>query len=199
MVHAAPWQADHVVGKIDGIAIGLRYVDGKLSEAQTRKSRCAMELIESVHSIPKQLKRKSVALSRSTTSCGACPRTRKIPERRNRSLQSLRGSTVSVAIFFCAYRLIGSLTNESQAMEDLRRHGFDVPNNCPPNAEVCKLYEQWREGHVSERQQFNNKLFKSWPTDGVVAKVFDQKLQRSSAQVSNVELGHRIEQWHRLN
>ena len=45
--------------KIDGIAIGLRYVDGNLSEAQTRKGRCAMELIESVHSIPKQLKRKA--------------------------------------------------------------------------------------------------------------------------------------------
>ena len=30
--------------KIDGIAIGLRYVDGKLTEAQTRKGRCAMEL-----------------------------------------------------------------------------------------------------------------------------------------------------------
>ena len=42
----------------------------------------------------------------------------------------------------------------------------------------ASLYQQWREGHVSERQPFNTKLFKSWPTDGVVAKVFDQKLQR---------------------
>jgi NAD-dependent DNA ligase len=65
-------------------------------------------------------------------------------------------------------------------MEDLRRHGFDVPDTivCTKPAEVCKLYKQWREGHVSERQPFNTKLFKSWPTDGVVAKVFDQKMQR---------------------
>ena len=168
--------------KIDGIAIGLRYVDGKLTEAQTRKGRCAMELVESVHSIPKQLKRKSLGMVEIHGELWGVPK----DSQDSRTPQSIaavsaRFNRVSGSgLMFCAYRLVGSLTNESQAMEDLRRHGFDVPDTivCTKPSEVCRLYKQWREGHVSERQPFNTKLFKSWPTDGVVAKVFDQKLQR---------------------
>ena len=168
--------------KIDGIAVGLRYVDGKLTEAQTRKGRCAMELVESVHSIPKQLKRKSIGMVEIHGELWGVPK----DSQDSRTPQSIaavsaRFNRVSGSgLMFCAYKLVGSLTNESQAMEDLRRHGFDVPDTivCTKPAEVCKLYRQWREGHLGEREPFNTKLFKSWPTDGVVAKVFDQKLQR---------------------
>ena len=44
--------------KIDGISVGLRYVDGELKEAQTRKGRCAFDLVQLVPSIPKHIKTK---------------------------------------------------------------------------------------------------------------------------------------------
>ena len=45
------------------------------------------------------------------------------------------------------------------------------------------LFERYRRPcsdaeRESLRDYENVKLFKSWPTDGVVAKVFDQKMQR---------------------
>ena len=46
--------------KIDGIALALRYVDGKLTQALTKQNRCVIDWIKGVHSIPKQLKRKSI-------------------------------------------------------------------------------------------------------------------------------------------
>ena len=42
--------------KIDGISIGLRYVNGELTEAQTRKGRCAFDVVQLVPSIPKHIK-----------------------------------------------------------------------------------------------------------------------------------------------
>ena len=101
--------------KIDGIAIGLRYVDGKLSEAQTRKGRCAMELIESVHSIPKQLKRKAPGVVEIHGELWGLPK----DSQDSRTPQSIaavsaRFNRVSGSgLMFCAYRLIGSLTYRS--------------------------------------------------------------------------------------
>lgn len=168
--------------KIDGIALALRYVDGKLTQALTKQNRCVMDWIKGVHSIPKQLKRKSIGAVEIHGEIWGLPKDSqddRTPQRIAAVSAKYKKEAGSRSTF-AAYKLVGSLTNESQAMEDLRRHGFDVPDTyvCTKPAEVCKLYKQWREGHVSELQPFNTKLFKSWPTDGVVAKVFDQKLQR---------------------
>ena len=168
--------------KIDGIALALRYVDGKLTEALTEQNRCVLNWIKGVHAIPKQLKRKSIGMVEVHGEIWGLPR----DSQDTRTPQSIAAVSAKYnqekgsRSLFTAYKILGSLTNESESMEDLRRHGFDVPDTyvCTKPAEVCKLYKQWREGHVSERQPFNTKLFKSWPTDGVVAKVFDQKLQR---------------------
>ena len=168
--------------KIDGIAIGLRYIDGKLAEAQTRKGRCALKLIEGVHSIPKRLKRKSQGTIEIHGELWGVPK----DSQDSRTPQSIaavsaRFNRISGSgLQFDAYRIVGSLGDESRSMEDLRRFGFDVPDTivCTKPAEVSQIYREWLDGYVSEKQPFNKKRFRSWPTDGVVAKVFDQKLQR---------------------
>ena len=168
--------------KIDGIALALRYVDGKLTEALTKKNRCVLNWIKSVHAIPKQLKRKSIGTVEIHGEIWGLPKDSKD----TRTPQSIAAVSAKYneekgsRSLFAAYKILGSLTNESETMEDLRRHGFEVPDTyvCTKPAEVRKLYTQWLEGHASERQPFNSKIFKGWPTDGVVAKVFDQKLQR---------------------
>ena len=168
--------------KIDGIAIGLRYVDGKLTEALTKRNRCVMDWIKGVHSIPKQLKRKSIGVVEVHGEIWGFPKDSQ-DERTPQSIAAVSAKYKKEAgsrSKFAAYKLVGSLTNESQAMEDLRRHGFDVPETyvCTKPAEVNKIHQKWLDGHESERQPFDNKIFKGWPTDGLVAKVFDQKLQR---------------------
>jgi DNA ligase (NAD+) len=168
--------------KIDGIAIGLRYVDGKLTEALTKTNRSVLSWIKTVHKIPKQLKRKSIGTVEIHGEIWGFPKDsqdERTPQR-IAAVSSKKNEEAGSRSSFAAYNLVGSLTNESQAMEDLRRHGFEVPDTlvCTKPSEVCKLYKQWREGHISELQPFNTRLFKGWPTDGVVAKVFDQRLQR---------------------
>ena len=168
--------------KIDGIALALRYVDGKLVDALTKGNRSVLSWIETVHKIPKQLKRRSIGTVEVHGEIWGFPKDSqdgRTPQR-IAAVSSNKNEESGSRSSFAAYKLVGSLTNESQAMEDLRRLGFDVPDTlvCTKPSEVCKLYKQWREGHVSERQPFNTRRFKGWPTDGVVAKVFDQKLQR---------------------
>ena len=168
--------------KIDGIALALRYVDGKLVDALTKTNRSVLSWIETVHKIPKQLKRKSIGTVEIHGEIWGFPKDsqdERTPQR-IAAVSSNKNEESGSRSSFAAYKLVGSLTNESQAMEDLRRLGFDVPDTlvCTKPSEVCKLYKQWREGHIDEEHPFNTKLFKGWPTDGVVAKVFDQKLQR---------------------
>ena len=168
--------------KIDGIALALRYVDGKLTEALTKQNRCVMDWIEGVHSIPKQLKRKTFGTVEIHGEIWGVKKDSK-DKRTPQGIAAVSAKYKKEAgsrSTFAAYKLVGSLTNESQAVEDLRRYGFDVPDTyvCTKRAEVNKIYQKWLDGHESERQPFNSKIFKGWPTDGVVAKVFDQKLQR---------------------
>ena len=168
--------------KIDGIALALRYVDGQLTEALTKQNRCVMDWVQGVGSIPKHLKSKTLGTVEVHGEIWGVRKDAK-DKRTPQSIAAVSAKYSKEAgsrSVFTAYRLLGSLTDESQAMENLRRYGFDVPDTyvCTKPGEVCKLYKQWLEGHVSEREPFNTKLFKSWPTDGVVAKVFDQKLQR---------------------
>lgn len=168
--------------KIDGIALALRYVDGKLTEALTKQNRCVMDWIKGVHSIPKQLKRKTFGTVEIHGEIWGVKKDLK-DKRTPQSIAAVSAKYKKEAgsrSMFAAYKLVGSLTNESQAVEDLRKYGFDVPDTyvCTKRAEVNKIYQKWLDGHESERQPFNSKIFKGWPTDGVVAKVFDQKLQR---------------------
>lgn len=168
--------------KIDGISIGLRYVDGKLVEAQTRKGRCAFDLTQMVPSIPQTLKRKIEGSVEIHGEMWGVPK----GDDDNRTPQSLAAASARFkrvsgeGLLFCAYRMVGSLGDESRSLEDLRRLGFDVPDTilCTKPAEVRDLYGKWLAGHESEKQPFNKEIFRGWPTDGVVVKVFDQRLQR---------------------
>ena len=168
--------------KIDGISIGLRYVDGKLAEAFTRKGRSVLEWIQGVHCIPKQLKRKSLGMVEIHGEIWGVKKDSE-DERTPQSIAAVSAKyneESGARSSFAAYRLVGSLDNESKSIEDLRRYGFDVPDTyvCTKPSEVNKLHARWVEGHDSDRQPFNSKIFRGWPTDGVVAKVFDQRLQR---------------------
>lgn len=168
--------------KIDGIALGLRYVDGKLVDVRTRRNRCVLDWVMTSNAVPKQLKRKSRGMVEIHGEIWGLPKDSQDDRTPQRiaSVSAKQNRECGARSRFAAYRLIGSLTNESQAMEDLRRCGFSVPDTyvCTKPSEVRKLYTQWMEGHVSEEQPFNTKIFKGWPTDGVVAKVFDHRIQR---------------------
>ena len=168
--------------KIDGISIGLRYVNGELKEAQTRKGRCAFDVVQMVPSIPKHIKTSVTGMLEIHGELWGVPKDSK-DKRTPQSIAAVSSRYRRVSgsgLLFCAYRIIGSLGDESRSNEDLRRFGFEVPDTivCTKPAEVRKIYAQWLKGFEGSKQPFNKEIFRGWPTDGVVCKVYDQKLQR---------------------
>ena len=65
-------------------------------------------------------------------------------------------------------------------MEHLRKRGFDVPDTlvCTFPKQVKDLHQKWLDGQ----------LFDSWPTDGIVVKVFDHAVQRKLGENSKAPL-----------
>lgn len=168
--------------KIDGISIGLRYVKGELKEAQTRKGRCALDMVRLVPSIPKQIKTSVTGILEIHGELWGVPKDsadKRTPQSIAAVSSRYRRASGS-GLLFCAYRIMGALGDESKSMEDLRRYGFEVPDTivCTKPAEVRKIYARWLKGFESSRQPFNKEIFRTWPTDGVVCKVYDQKIQR---------------------
>ena len=159
--------------------LALRYVDGKLTEALTKQNRCVMDWIEKCPLHPKAAQAQdfgTVEIHGEMWGVKKDSKDKRTPQSLLLSLPSTNGK--GSRSMFAAYGLLGPWTNESQAVEDLRRYGFDVPDTyvCTKPSEVNKMYKQWLDGHVSERQPFNTKLFKGWPTDGVVAKGVRSKI-----------------------
>lgn len=168
--------------KIDGIAIGLRYVDGVLAEAQTKQGCCVLGLTQAdVGEVPKRIRtKKSVEIHGELWGLPENNEDKRTPQ--SLAAASARyGKKYGSELRFNAYRILGSLTDEEQSRQNLQAYGFRVTDQyvCTSTRQVSKLHEQWMQGHCGSKRPFNNKLFRNIPTDGVVAKVFDQRLQRT--------------------
>ena len=158
--------------KIDGCTLALRYVDGDLDAAWTRSGRCAMETAQLVPSIPRSLKVEGVLEVHGELYGMDFKSSQKAAAR------ALNRRPNGDGLMFCAFRLMGATGNESCSLELLRRHGFDVPDTlvCTFPAQVRNLHQRWLDG----------KLFDTWPTDGIVVKVFDHGVQKKLGQNSKV-------------
>jgi len=156
--------------KIDGISIGLRYVDGKLTAAQTRKGRCALKIAKLALNIPHKIKAKGTVEIHGEL--WGLPES----EDDNRSAQSIAAVASRLnraegsGLLFDAYRIIGALEDELKSIEDLQGFGFKVPDT-----RLCTKPSQVRDYHA---KWLRWEIFDAWPTDGIVVKVLDQRLQR---------------------
>ena len=104
-------------------------------------------------------------------------------------------------LMFCAYRLIGSLTNESQAMEDLRTV---LMSQTQSSAQSPPRFASCTNSGAKATSASGSRSTTSCSRAGRLTVL----LPRCSTRNCNVswrrfrvsELGHRIEeQWHRLN
>jgi len=156
--------------KIDGCTVGLRYVDGELLNAWTRSGRCAIETARLVPSIPNEIKELgTVEIHGELYGIG-------LDGSQKTAARALNRRPSGEGLLFCAFRLVGSTGSESCSMEHLRRYGFDVPDTlvCTYPSQVKNLHQQWIAGE----------LFNSWPTDGIVVKVFEHAVQQELGENS---------------
>ena len=79
-------------------------------------------------------------------------------------------------LVFTAYRTLGASGNEASSLEFLRKLGFSTPDSlvCTYPQQVKQLHQRWLDGQ----------LFSSYPTDGIVVKVYEHDLQTKMGETN---------------
>lgn len=162
--------------KIDGIAIAIRYKAGVLSDAWTRSGKCILKLVSDVGGIPNVINMGGDVEIHGEL-WGATPGKGQSDAAQAARANSAKGRDLR----FDAYRLHGANGTESTSLEAISRLGIRVVDSllCTKPQEILKLHNDWLDG----------RLFGSWPTDGIVAKVHDLSVQAA------LGLGSRAPQW----
>ena len=153
--------------KIDGCAIAIKYVNGKLEKAISRKGVDVTNKIEQVKDVPKEINIRSSFVVR-----GELFAEQKAPSYSQRIASGyLRSGDYqpNPKISFCSFQIINTRTNEYQSLIYCRELGFTIP----------KFVEANRTSQVEVYKQawLNGKLFNEYPTDGIVVKINSRKLQ----------------------
>ena len=153
--------------KIDGCAIAIKYIDGKLDSAISRKGVDVTRKIEQVKDVPKEINIRSSFVVR-----GELFAEQEAPSYSQRIASGyLRSGDYqpNPKISFCAFQIINTRTNEYESLVYLRKMGFTIPKTVEANrtSQVETYRQAWKSG----------KLFADYPTDGIVVKINSRKLQ----------------------
>ena len=153
--------------KIDGCAIAIRYIDGRLDSAITRDGNDVSRKIKAVKDLPKEIPIRSHFVVRGELfATEERPSySQKIPSRYLRSADYQPDPKIS----FCAFQIINTKTNEYESLVHLKSMGFAIPEIVEANrtSQVQIYRDAWLSG----------KLFKNYPNDGIVIKINSRKLQ----------------------
>ncbi len=152
--------------KIDGCAIALQYRNGTLEKAISRKGTDVTNKIAKVQDISNHLPIRGVFQVR-----GELYAPNQAPEFSQRIacgfLRAKEG--VGESLSFCSFQILNSRLNQHESKKHLSKLGFSTPKDisCNFTNQVKVFKNQWLEG----------KLFKEYPTDGIVVKINSRKLQ----------------------
>jgi DNA ligase (NAD+) len=150
--------------KVDGCAVALRYVNGKLDAAWTRSGRSAMPAIDLVESVPRTIKASGIVqVNGELYDVG-------VEKSQQNAAKSLNKKPNGDGLAFMAYTLVDAQGDELASLQTMSKWGFIVPDAmvCTRDSEVIALHRRWEAGD----------LFDSLPTDGIVVKVLSHDLQR---------------------
>ena len=153
--------------KIIGSIIGIQYMNGELNKVINKNSQDITESLGSLKIIPKSLPIKNRIeiqgiLFDYKTSSNKKNQTEFI-EIQNFKSQSKR-------LKFCAFQICHCNINHYQSLQELKHLNFEIPQTQFTNfISDIEIYLQcWKEG----------KLFKRYPTNGIVLKINSRKLEK---------------------
>ena len=161
--------------KIDGCAIAVRYVDGLLVKAWTRKGIDKTYCMRMIEDLPKHIIAKGTVDIR-----GELYGKGLIPARSQRlAAGHLRKKQPSgMGLSFCAFQILDGKGTEVSNLEQLVKWGFHVCGYIKIDKDVVnrvkKLHSQWQDSLI----------FSRYPTDGIVVKVLDKDLQDKIGRTS---------------
>ena len=161
--------------KIDGCAMAVRYVDGLLVKAWTRKGIDKTYCMRMIEDLPKHIIAKGTVDIR-----GELYGKGLIPARSQRlAAGHLRKKQPSgMGLSFCAFQIFDGKGTEVSNLEQLVKWGFHVCGYIKIDKDVVnrvkKLHSQWQDSLI----------FSRYPTDGIVVKVLDKDLQDKIGRTS---------------
>jgi len=161
--------------KIDGCAMAVRYVDGLLVKAWTRKGVDKTYCMRMIEDLPKHIIAKGTVEIR-----GELYGKGLIPARSQRlAAGHLRKKQPSgMGLSFCAFQIFDGKGTEVSNLQQLVNWGFHVCGHIKVNTNVVnkvkQLHNQWQDSLI----------FSRYPTDGIVVKVLDKDLQEEIGRTS---------------
>ena len=153
--------------KIDGVAIAIKYKDGKFNSAITRLGKDVSRKIQAIKSIPKEINIRSSFMVR-----GELFAKEEEPAFRQRIASGyLRSKSYEPKpkITFAAFQIINGNCNQYESLNYLRKLGYSVLKSYQANrtSQIETYRQAWR----------SKKIFADIPTDGIVIKINSRKLQ----------------------
>ncbi len=153
--------------KIIGISIGLQYIDGKLNKAINENSEEITGRVRSLKNIPKCLPfKKRIEI------IGILYGDKNIKSKNieTKFIGTLKSKKNIERFRFCAFQILNCNINHFQSLQELKQLSFEIPETQFTNfISDIEIYLQcWKEG----------KLFKRYPTNGIVLKINSRKLQK---------------------
>ena len=154
--------------KIIGLGIGIQYINGKLNKAINKNSHDITDMVRSLKNIPKCIPVKNRIEIRGV-----------IYDDKNTSNKNVETELLQIQNFkpelsglrFCAFQIFHCNINHFQSLQELKNLNFEIPQTQFTNliSDIEIYIKCWEEG----------KLFKRYPTNGIVLKINSRKLQKN--------------------
>ena len=159
--------------KIDGVAIALRYVDGVIARAWTRKGEDKTRNVLEADNIPPQLPIKKTVEIRGELYAPNIDAARS--QRVAAGLLRLKDPRRVSGISFCAFEILNAdpeiYPDEAHILDYLKEWGFHTPPTTSVSglSDIKEIHNKWLDGRF-----FNTEF----PSDGIVVKIVDRYQQK---------------------
>ena len=159
--------------KIDGVAIALRYVDGVIARAWTRKGEDKTRNVLEADNIPPQLPVKKTIEIRGELYAPNIDAARS--QRVAAGLLRKKDPRHVSGISFCAFEVLNAdpeiYPDEAHILDYLKEWGFHTPPTTSVSglSDIKEIHNKWLDGRF-----FNTEF----PSDGIVVKIVDRYQQK---------------------
>ena len=153
--------------KIIGSIIGIQYINGELNKVINKNSQDITESVRALEIIPK-----SLPIKNRIEIQGVLYDDKNLSTKKNEIefIEIQNFISQSKRLKFCAFHICHCKINHFQSLQELKQLNFEIPQTQFTNfISDIEIYLQcWREC----------KLFKSYPTNGLVLKINSRKLKK---------------------
>ena len=167
--------------KIDGCAVAIEYRNGKIHHAITRKGKDITDKMIRIRTVPLTVPTKDTIQVRgelyAQKECGSISQRMASGYIRSKSLDP------NPKLTFCAFQIINAKLDHVYVLQYLEKLNFETPIWIYTN---IRLLEEYKTRYEKGQLEMNN----LYPTDGIVVKIDDYKLQQTRSVYWQIAIKH---------